>query len=164
MFLNICEVEGCVAVHCRAGLGRTGTLAALWLMRSAGFPARAAVGWLRVVRPGSVVGPQQPFLTACEARGWDGNALLLPPPPPPAGDSDSRQRARPGSDQWGGSHGKAAAPPSYLLLSGGAQPSAWEEEGCPRLADACDARGAHSRASRPRRAALVRASPRIDCA
>ena len=45
--------EGVVAVHCRAGLGRTGTLIGLWLMRHRGFAAREAIAWLRIVRPGS---------------------------------------------------------------------------------------------------------------
>ena len=36
------------------GPGRTGTLIALHLMRSHGLTAQAAMGWLRVMRPGSV--------------------------------------------------------------------------------------------------------------
>ena len=39
--------------YCR--LCRTGTLIALWLMRSHGFTAREAMGWLRIMRPGSVI-------------------------------------------------------------------------------------------------------------
>jgi cell division cycle 14 len=76
-FLNICdESPGVVAVHCRAGLGRTGTLAALWMMKHAGFGADEAIGWLRIVRPGSVIGPQQEYLKACDGRRWRGNTLL----------------------------------------------------------------------------------------
>ena len=59
--------EGLVAGHCKAGLGRTGPLIALYLMRRRGFTARAAMGWLRIMRPGSVVGPQQHYL--CEVDG-----------------------------------------------------------------------------------------------
>ena len=67
-FLLIAEkVPGAVAVHCKAGLGRTGTLIGLYLMKHHGFSAREALGWLRIVRPGSVIGPQQGFL--CELEG-----------------------------------------------------------------------------------------------
>ena len=76
-FLDICDdAKGTVAVHCRAGLGRTGTLAALWMMKHAGFGADEAIGWLRIVRPGSVIGRQQAYLKACEGRRWRGNTLL----------------------------------------------------------------------------------------
>ncbi len=63
-------------MHCKAGLGRTGVLICAYMIKHFGFTAEEAIGYIRICRPGSVIGPQQKFLIskakqlAAEGQGY----------------------------------------------------------------------------------------------
>ena len=61
-WLRIINGKDVVALHCKAGLGRTGTLAGIYLVKRYGFTGDEAIGWIRICRPGSIMGPQQQYL------------------------------------------------------------------------------------------------------
>lgn len=69
-FIKVTEEERVIAVHCKAGLGRTGTLIGCYIMKHFGITALEFIAWARLSRPGSVLGPQQQFLLDIQATCW----------------------------------------------------------------------------------------------
>jgi cell division cycle 14 len=67
------RVEACdggVAVHCKAGLGRTGCVIGCYMMKHYRATAEEIIGWFRIARPGSVIGPQQHWMKDMQPRMW----------------------------------------------------------------------------------------------
>jgi len=70
-FIDICETNaGTIAVHCKAGLGRTGSCIGCYIMKHYRLTAAETIAWLRICRPGSVIGPQQQFLEQQQPKMW----------------------------------------------------------------------------------------------
>lgn len=62
------QEEGTVVMHCMAGLGRAGTLAACLLIAEHGFPAGEAILHVRWIRPGAIQSDEQEQLIHAYAR------------------------------------------------------------------------------------------------
>lgn len=70
-FLEIAEnAKGAIAIHCKAGLGRTGTLIACYIMKHYHFTTAEAIAWIRICRPGSIIGRQQLWLQSKQSSLW----------------------------------------------------------------------------------------------
>ena len=75
-FLEVCEqTTGAIGVHCKAGLGRTGTCIGCYCMKHHKFTAAEIIAWFRICRPGSVIGPQQHFMQDMERVLWQEGAV-----------------------------------------------------------------------------------------
>lgn len=76
-FITRCEeTNGAIAVHCKAGLGRTGTCIAAYIMKHYKLTAEEIIGWMRIVRPGSIIGPQQHYVREIQAKMWRDGDLM----------------------------------------------------------------------------------------
>jgi protein-tyrosine phosphatase len=64
------------AVHCKAGLGRTGTCIGAYIMKHYRFTAPECIAWMRICRPGMVIGPQQQFLQELESTMWQEGDMM----------------------------------------------------------------------------------------
>jgi cell division cycle 14 len=63
---SIDKGNGGLAVHCRAGLGRTGTMIGAYLIRKYKVDAKETAAFMQVMRPGMFLTRQQRFMEAIQ--------------------------------------------------------------------------------------------------
>lgn len=118
-FLQVSERDpGVLAVHCKAGLGRTGTLIGCYAMKHFKFPAAAFIGWIRIARPGSILGPQQHYLLEKESQYLGKLSLHQRVEMSP---EDKRKSVMGDTNQGGRLINKKFATPKYRMRSNGSQ-------------------------------------------
>lgn len=59
-----------VIISIKAGLGRTGSLIGAYIIKHYQMSAREVIAWMRICRPGSVIGQQQGWLEKIESWLW----------------------------------------------------------------------------------------------
>lgn len=68
-FMNIVnntDITELIAIHCKAGLGRTGVLICIWLIIKYNFTPQHVIAYIRMIRPGSILSYQGFFLESID--------------------------------------------------------------------------------------------------
>ena len=64
--VNNTDITELIAIHCKAGLGRTGVLICIWLIIKYNYTPQNVIAYIRMVRPGSILSHQGFFLESID--------------------------------------------------------------------------------------------------